>query len=183
MSNAYFLVTSGNMPPAVPTSFVTDDSTTAVPAANLLNVITRDTTDDNDNGIQTTADPDNGDNLYVENTNRATGITTTSDDTPTTVITLPMGATPATYFVWGNGVAFNSSSPAGSTYGYRGGFRTTGAAGVELGTEYNTSFSDMALDDADITLSVSGNDIIVQVTGVSGLSVDWNVLFEFRKVT
>ena len=52
MSQVAVFSAGGSMPD-VPTSFTTDDGV-AVPVANNLNLLTDDTSDDNDNGIQDT---------------------------------------------------------------------------------------------------------------------------------
>lgn len=51
-------ITSGNLPPSVPTQFTTDDGI-AVPTSNNLNVL-------GGTGIQTYADPNGGPNLYIK---------------------------------------------------------------------------------------------------------------------
>lgn len=115
-------------------------------------------------------------------TNRQTGTVTTVNTTVTTIITFPMGATPGTFYVFGNIQAFNSSTPASAAYSFSGGYRTDGATGTELGTEFHDTFQDAALTASDIFLSTSGNNIIVQVQGVGVLSINWNAILEFRKV-
>lgn len=182
MSQAGMINTSGGpVPPTVATTYVTDVNSPAIPAANILNVPGGFVADDNDNGIQT--DGSSGSNtLTVELTNRMTGTVTTNDATLTTIITLPLGAVAASYYVWGCISAFNSSSPGAGDYSFSGGYRTDGASATELGTEFHDTFEEAALSGVDIFLNVSGNDVLVQVQGIA-LSINWNALLEYRKVT
>ena len=141
-----------------------------------------DSTTNNDNGITIVGTP--GSNLLdVTLTNRATGAVTTTDATLTTIITLPMGATPSTFYILGNICCFNASNPASGAYSIAGGYRTDGATSVELGTEYHDTFEDPALSGVDVFLTSSGNDILVQVQGVGVLSINWNAVIEYRQVT
>ncbi len=178
MSQAGIINTStGPVPPAVPTSFVTD-SGTAVPALNILNLITNDTVANNDNGI---TDTGSGNTVTILLTNRQTGTVTTTDATLTTIQSVALGATPGIFYVYGNVQGFNSSTPAGGSYAFSGGYRTDGATATELGVELHDEFEDPALVTADIFLSTSGNNILLQVQGVAGLSINWNSLLEYRR--
>jgi len=181
LSQIYKSLASGPVPPTVPTSFVTDVNSPAIPAANVLNEIGRDTIDNNDNGIQT--DGSSGSNtLTIQLTNRQTGILTTIDATPTTILTFALPAVAGTYYVYGNVQAFTNTGPAAGAYSFSGGYITNGAAATELGTEFHDTFQSVALITADIFLSASGNNIIITVQGVAGLTINWNSLLEFRQV-
>jgi len=179
MSQIIKSLASGPVPPAVPTSFQTD-SGVAVPAANVLNILTSDVTDNFDNGIHDTG---SGNTVTISLTNRATGTVTTTDDTITTVITLPMGATPACLYVYGNVQAFNSSNPAAGGYSFSGAFITDGITATELGSDFQDQFESLILEDADILLIASGNNIVLQVEGLPATTINWNSLMEYRVVT
>lgn len=172
------------LPPEVPLQFNTD-SGNAVPAANVITFTTNDSTSNFDNGITNSGA---GSTVTHTLTNRATGQVTTADATDTTLISLSAGATPGTYYVYGNVQAFNASTPAGGAFSFTGGFRTTGAALTEMGTEYHDTFQEAALvptpaTAADIELLASGNNIVLQVNGIAGLSIDWNGVLEYRFVS
>lgn len=189
MSQVYKNLASGPVPPVVATSYTTDvrdNSTnspgTAIPASNNLDILGRDTNQQNDNGIRTDADPNNGDFIYVELTNRQTATITTTDDTLTTIQTFSLGATAGTFYFYGNVQAFNSTTPASGAYSYSGGFRTDGITATELGIELHDEFEDPSFVTADIFLSASGNNVLLQVQGVAATSINWNSLLEYRRV-
>ena len=170
---------AGPVPPSVPTSFVTD-SGTAVPALNILNVLGNDTTSNNDNGISSIG---SGNTVTYQLTNRQTGTVTTADATVTTILTVPMGATPGTFYVYGNVQAFDGVTPSSAAYSFSGGYRTSGVAATELGTEFHDTFQDSTLSTSDIFLTTSANNILVQVQGIVALSINWNAILEYRQVT
>ena len=190
MSQYYSNNSSSTPPPSVPTEFDTQ-SGNAVPASNVLIIDAFDTSQNNNNGITTKGGVAAGDppgtgatnevSIYL--TNRLTGSVTTADATLTTIITLPMGATPGTYHVYGDAQAFNTTTPASGAYSFSGGFRTDGVTASELGVELHDEFEDATLVSADIFVSASGNNIILSVQGVAGLNINWNSLMEYRIVT
>lgn len=165
--------------PSVPTSFVTD-SGTAVPVANILNVLGSDTTVNDDDGIRVIG---SGNTVTVQLTNRATGTATTNDATPTTALTFSLGATPGVYYVEGNITAFNSTDTAGGVYNFVSGFRTTGVAATEIGTEFKDSFEEAAMAASDFNVVASGNDIIIEVEGIAAKTINWNVSLTYRFVS
>ncbi len=182
MSQIYKSSASGPVPPTVATTYVTNVNSPAVPAANVLNVLGGQTLTDNNLGLQTDGSS-GGNTVTVQLTNRSTAVTITTDATPTTLLTLVLPATPGAYYVYGNVQAFTSTGPAGGGYSFSGGYLTDGATATELGTEYHDTFQSASLITSDIALSASGNNAILTVTGVVGLTIDWNALMEFRSVS
>ncbi len=175
--------TLGISPPAVATSYVTDDGT-AIPAANILNVNGAGLPnpaiiDDNDNGIETYANPDLSDNLAIFLTNRKVGSGSTVGAGTTDLFTQDLGAVPGTYNFQIYCSGFESTTPAGCAYVIFGAIRTTGAAATILTTQELIADKEAALLAAAISIVVSGNNAIVRVTGVAGLTVNYKVLANY----
>jgi len=183
MSQIFKPLTSGSpLPPTIPTSFVTDVNSPAIPALNVLNVPGGSTTANNDHGIIT--DGSSGSNtLTAKLSNRATGSVTTAAAAITTLITLPMSASPGVMYIAGNVQAFNASTPTGASYSFSGCYITTGLAATEIAVEFHDTFQQAAMVTSDIFLSASGNNILLQVQGVVGLSINWNGIIEYRQVS
>ena len=181
MSQFYINPNAVPPPPVVATSYVTDDGT-AIPLANVLNVNALDSNEDNVNGIVTRANPDLSNNLEIVLTNRVRGTITTTDATPTTLISLPLGATPGVYVIEGNLVAFNVTDTAGGSYSFAGAARTTGVAATEIATEDKSIFEEAAMATADFTYGVTGNNAFLEVQGIAGKTINWSGLFTYQFV-
>lgn len=179
MSQFYVGTTAGSLPPTVPTSFVTN-SGTAVPAANVLNVFASESSTNVDGGINTTG---SGNTVTVLLTNRMTGSVTTSNATPAPLLTLPLGAVPGVYYIEGNLIAFDVTDAAGAGYAFSTAARTTGAAGIEIGTEFKDLFEEAALSSADLSVSISGNSLVISAIGIAGKTIDWNGYLTFRFIS
>lgn len=173
MSQAGIISTaSGPVPPSVPTSFVTN-SGTAVPAANVLNVLGDDTTANNVNGISTSG---SGSTETILLTNRLQGTTSTVGAANGDVITFSLGATPSSYKFFFNLTGFDAITPSCGGYAIDATARTTGAAATVIQTPDGDEDEDVAFANADWTVVASGNNIILRVTGVAGLTISWSAV-------
>ena len=178
MSQAGIISVAGSAP-AVPEQFTTD-SGIAIPVANNLNILGIDSSANNDNGISTSGA---GATVDIILTNRQTGAVTTTDATPTTILTFPLGAIPGVYYIEGNIVAFDVTDTAGGAYTLSGAVRTTGAAGVAIGVPVITVVEEAALTTSSFAISVSVNNLIATVTGIAGKTIDWNAYLTYRFVS
>lgn len=167
-------------PPEVPTEFVTEDGS-AIPAANILNVTAEDIPDNNDEGIQTIADPDLSNNLVIQLTNRVRNDVVTNDDTPTNLISFGLGGSPGVVIIQGNVVAYNVTDDLGATYTLNGSARTNGLTGVEIGSELKDVFEEGGMVATDFTFGVAGNQAFIDVTGLPGKTINWSAFFTYRK--
>ena len=179
MSQFWQGVTAGGLPPSVAQQFTTD-SGIAVPVAGNLNIFTNDTTANNNNGIQDTG---SGSTVTILLTNRITGTGTTVGAATTTLATFSLGATPGAYNVEAKFIGFNASTPASTGYTVLGTVRTTGAAGALDGVPDETPIEHVALITSDVNLVISGNDLLFQVVGVAGLTINWSVLATYTFVS
>lgn len=179
------------LPPAVPTSFNTQDGN-AVPSGNVLLVNAYDSTEDNDNGIVTKGGAAAGDppgtgvsnemDIYL--TNRATSSVTTANATPTTALTFSLASAGAdgVYMIDGTVVAYDVTDTAGGAYTFVSGARTIAGVGTEIGTEFKDVLEEAAMAAADFSVSVSGNNFIVTVVGIAAKTINWNVSLTYRFV-
>ena len=182
MSQIYVPLSDNVLPPDVPTSFITD-SGTVIPALNIVNIVGGETNVNNDNGIRVIANPTGSNNMVVQLTNRITGIVTTTDATPTPLVTVPLGATPGTYVVSGDLTAYNLTDSAGASYTYTGAATTDGATATEIGSEQRNTFEQAAMATTDFSFGVSGNNAVVTVVGIVGKVIHWSCLFTYRFVS
>ncbi len=172
---------SGPVPPSVATSYETQDGT-AVPLANVLIIHAIDSTENNINGIISkggVAGTGTQNEVDIVLTNRATGAVSTTDATPTTIITFSLGASPGVYTFVGTISGFNSTVASGGSYQFVAGARTTGVAGTLIASQISDIFEEAGMSASDISVSVSGNDFLVTVTGIAATNISWFSQFNF----
>lgn len=184
MSQINTRTTAGNLPPVVATSYLTQNGT-AIPLANVLKVYGYDSNIDNDNGIIVNGGvvgTGTQNEVDVVLTNRVTGTVTTTDDTPTTLVTVSLGAVAGTFYSSGNIVAYNTTDLEGAAWSFSGAAVTTGAAGTEIGTDQKDEFKQSTLTTATFDFFITGNNATILITGVPGKTINWNCLFNYRFV-
>ena len=183
MSQAGHLSVSAS--PSVATTYTTDNGN-SVPAANILNILARDTSANNDNGRQTVAVPSGGAYIYVELTNRVQG----SDSTvgaPTVDITLmdfsaaPFSGIPGAYTFDFRVAAFESTGPSAGIYSLFAGLKTDGTTPILIGDTDKVVHEDAALSTADVSLVMVGNELRARVTGVAALTIAWDIVGEYTR--
>lgn len=180
MSNAYLLTSANNLPPTVPTSFVTDDGT-AIPAANILNIDGIDSTENNSNGIFTQANPNLSNNLEIVLSNRARVTATTSDgagQTQVVNIFTPTVSTGVTFVVSIIGYDSANNEVAG---GELVGLASCSSLGVVLIIGTNDTFdeSSAGLITTDWDIITDGTQIQAQFVGVAGRTITWSAVFVY----
>lgn len=182
MSQIYKSSTSSPPPPSVPTSFVTDINSPAVPAANILNEIGGSVTTNNTNGIQTDGSS-GGNTLTVQLTNRANIIATTSDgggQTQSVTLFTPTNASAFTFTALV--VGYDSANDIGIGGEQIGLVRKSGGVVVVVGTNDTFDESDAALITADWNVMASGADLVMEFVGVAGHTISWRTLLEYTQV-
>lgn len=173
MSQVIKNLASGPVPPAVPTSFVTQDGT-AVPLANVLIVNGFDSVENNDNGIITkggVVGTGTSNEVDVIITNRVQGTNSTLGAATSTIITFSPTVI-GTYAIEYRVAAFNTTASLGSGASVFGAIRYDGVNSTvcDLFDEISNDEGDMSA--IDIAVVASGADILLQGTGYQLLGVD-----------
>ncbi len=176
-------LSAGPVPPAVPTSFVTDVNSPAIPALNVLNVIGGDTTADNANGIRTDGSS-GGNTLTVQLTNRTRVTATTSDgagQTQTVTVFTPVAASGITFVVSVTGYDSANNQIAG---GELVGIARASGLGVVVVVGTNDTFdeSDAALAATDWDIITNGTIVQAQFVGIAGRTINWSAVFVYDQV-
>ncbi len=172
MSQIYKSLTSGPVPPAVPTSFVTDVNSPSVPIANVENVFGGSVTTNDAQGIQT--DGSSGSNtLTVQLTNRLQGTGTTVGVGTADIITF----TPTvigTYSIEYRTAAYNVTGSIGAGYSYFGAIRFDGVNSniCDPFDEINNEEGTMTNSELDVV--VSGANVILRATGYAAQTINWS---------
>ena len=169
---------SGPVNPIIPTSFITD-SGTVIPALNSMNVNGGSLTTNSANGITATANPNGSANMVINLTNRLAGNTTTAGAVTGNVITFGLGASVASYRFSFDVVGRDTAT--GDTVGYTvfGSAKTSGAAASIVATPFIDNDEDASLLAASINLIASGNNVILQVTGVAARTISFRAVGEY----
>lgn len=183
MSQAGIINTqSGPPPPSVPTSFVTDINSPAIPIANVLDVFGGTVTTNNTKGVQT--DGSSGSNiLTVQLTNRANVTGTTSDgggQTQNVLLLTPTNNTAITFTAIITGFdSANNVAIGGEQIGLA---RTSAGTVTVVGLNDTFDESDAALNTADWNVVASGGNLNMQFIGVAGRTITWRALFQYIQV-
>lgn len=114
------------------------------------------------------------------------GFVETTDATVTTLATLPLEDA-STYHMIADVVARRtggSSGTAGDGASYRiiGTFRRVSAGAATLIGSLTSDHAAESQAGWDATLSASGNDVLVRVTGASGNNVSWRAIITMQRV-
>ena len=89
-------------------------------------------------------------------------------------ITFPLAAVVKVYSFEVRVVGYNGAGSAGCVYKLIGGCKTNGVAGTLIGSVDQTINEDAVLVVADATVVMSGNNLVVRVTGAPGLTINWS---------
>jgi hypothetical protein len=174
MSQIYKALTSGPVPPTVPTSFVTDDGT-AVPALNILNVNGLDSTENNVNGILTRANPNLSDNLEIVITNRIQGTGTTVSTGTSDIFTF----VPTIIGVYAMEIriaAFNTTSLLGAGYSLFGSIRFDGVNSNICDPFDPIDNEEGTMTQTGLNIFVSGSSVILRATGYLAQTINWSAV-------
>lgn len=172
-------LTSGNLPPNVPTTF-TEDTGSAVPAANNLNIFGNDSTTNNNNGITTTG---SGSTVTVLITNRLQGSANTTNAGTADLVTFPLSATPGAYRIEAHVVGFDPVTPSYSSYTILGLVGSTGVAAAIIGTPDETPIESLDMLTSDIDFVASANTFIIRAFGVAGKTIHWDVVATYEFIS
>lgn len=188
MSQFYVNVSDSNIPPDVPTAFTTDvrdDTTTgpgtAVPSGNVIEILGGQTDQNNSNGIRTDADPNNGNIVYVELTNRIQASLTTTNETPTTLFSFDLGASGATYTFELLFSVYDRTNNKGASYQVLASIRTDGVSGTGIGSSTPLNMEDAELNPSSLGVNVVGNALVATATGIAATTINWQIVGYYVK--
>lgn len=176
--------TGGPSPPAVPTSFTTQNGT-AVPALNILLVNGFDSSENNDNGIITKGGvigTGTANEIDIVLTNRLQGIATSINAANADIITFTLGVSALVYRISYDVTGRDTATGNGVGYTVFASARTDGATATVIATPFTDNDEDAALLAATISVVASGNTVILRAVGVVGQTINYSAVGTYMVV-
>lgn len=147
--------------------FLTGDVGGAVgpDAAFNINVLTG-------NGLTTTGVPATNTITWTLD-NYSNQTTTTNDAVPNVSMTIPLGAVAGVYTVDVNVSAYNITDTAAAGFSLFGTVKTDGAVGTLIGVPDKIINNEVSMATTDANIVISGNNIVIEVTGIAAKVINW----------
>lgn len=120
--------------------------------------------------------------LSISDDDLVQGDVTTHNAVPTPCIIFPLGSNPGTYVVDGRITGYNVTDNSGVSYFFSAGARTTGAVAILLGTSSGASYEEATSAAASFSVTVLGNNLLINSTGIAGKTINWSAEFEYQFV-
>lgn len=174
MSQIAMIASPGSVKPDVETLTGDTGGAVGIDAALNINIL-------GGTGINVDGNPATN-TLTISDDDLVQGSVTTNDAAVTPCITFALGAAPGTYVVEGRITGYNISDIAGGSYFFSAGARTTGAAAILLGLSVGSSYEEAAMAASNFSVTVSGNNLIVNAIGIAGKTINWSAEFEYQFV-
>jgi len=170
MSQIAMIASPGTVIPDVETLTGDTGGPVGVDAAKNINIL-------GGTGINVDGNPATN-TLTISDDDLVQGDVTTNNAVPTTCITFPLGAAAGAYVLDGRLTGFNTTDVSGGSYFFSAGARTTGAAGILIGTNFGVMFEEASMVASDFDISIVGNNLLVQAVGIAGKTINWSAEFE-----
>lgn len=161
-----------------------DDGTIARPTANNINLLSTAVSTNNTNGIQTTSNPNMGDNAYIELTNRISASAITTDGvTPVVVYSFALSASAAVYNFDVRIAVLNLTDNIGAGYQSFRIVRTNGATATAISSSPGIVGEEGAMTGILVANGQSGNNVTLTVTGLVGKIIHYYALTTYVVVS
>lgn len=112
--------------------------------------------------------------ITISTTSGGSGTGNTVGAVTADIVTVALGGAAKTFTITARVAGFESTGPSSTGYSLMNVVRTNGAAATLVGTTVKDIIESAALAAADADIVVSANNVIVRVTGVAGLTINWS---------
>lgn len=163
----------GSIPGDVAQTYVFDDGS-GVPVNHVFNIKGAALSTDTVNGIYTRANPDGSINGEVALTNRLNGTATSTNGSTENIISFTLSSMVSKCYRFNIDI-IGRDTDSGDCVGYTllATFKTNGATANIVSVPYIDNDEDASLLDASINMVGSGNDAVLQVTGVADRTISY----------
>lgn len=110
-------------------------------------------------------------------------ITTTTNATPDVSMAIPLGSVAGVYTFDINISAYNTTDVSGGGYSLFGTVRTNGTTATLIGLPDKIINNEPSMSTSDASLIVSGNNAVLQVTGILAKVINWRAIVFYTYVS